>query len=272
MAVRNESRSISAVLESLDGQSLRPIHVVVVDDGSDDGTGEALDLLARKLSCRLVVVKLPHHVKSFVGRPELAQVFNAGLRQLRSLSPKPDYVMILGGDHVLPPGYVQRVVTKMEADPELAIASGWIVGEPFWEQAPRGSSMVVKTDFWERAGKLQFPVAYGWESWLRLKAERMGYKARSFRDIPTQVSRKTVSTKGVLYGRAMYSLGYFWPYAIGRCLIAARYSPGGALQMFRGYVDHRGVIRLDISGWVNAQQRRIILGRIGRIVRMKGRA
>jgi glycosyltransferase involved in cell wall biosynthesis len=271
IAVRNESRSIRSVLEALDNQTLRPHRVVVVDDGSDDGTGAILDSSVHNVRYRLTTVTLPRHTRSYVGRPELAEVFNSGLRILKAEIPQPDYVMILGGDHVLPPDYAEKVVTRMEDDHKLAVASGWIVGEPYWEGAPRGSSMVVRRDFWESAGGLQFPVAYGWESWLRMKAAQMGFRARSLRDVPTQVSRKTAPSKGVLYGRAMYSLGYFWPYALGRCLLAARVSPSNSLQMLRGFVDHRGVSRLDVSHWVSAEQRRILVGRALQIVRMKGR-
>jgi len=272
IAVRNEKSSIGSVLEALDSQTLRPRQVVVVDDGSDDGTGDILNLAARKVHYQLATITLPSHKRSYVGRPELAEVFNAGLRVLRSDVPGPDYVMILGGDHVLPSDYAEKIVTRMEGDPKLAVASGWIVGEPYWEPAPRGSSMVVRVDFWERAGKLQFPVAYGWESWLRLKAAQMGYRTKSLRDVPTRVSRRTAPTKGALYGRAMYSLGYFWPYAFGRCFLAARGSPSNALQMLRGFVDHRGVSKLDVSDWVNAQQRTILVRRALQILRMRGRA
>ncbi|HMD78920.1 MAG TPA: glycosyltransferase family A protein [Nitrososphaerales archaeon] len=271
IAVRNERRSIRSVLEALDNQTRRPHRVVVVDDGSDDGTGAILDSTVPKVRYQLTTVTLPRHTRSYVGRPELAEVFNFGLRILKSEIPRPDYVMILGGDHLLPPDYAEKIVARMDEDQKLAVASGWIVGEQFWEGAPRGSSMVVRTDFWESAGGLQFPVAYGWESWLRMKAAQMGFRARSLRDVPTQVSRKTAPSKGVLYGRAMYSLGYFWPYALGRCLLAARVSPSNSLQMLRGFVDHRGVSRLDVSDWVSAEQRRILVGRALQIVRMKGR-
>ncbi len=261
IAVRNEERSMGRVLHALDDQSLRPAEVVVVNDGSTDQTLAVLKEISAEVHFKTTVVTLPYHSKSLVGRPELARVFNSGLRVLRERSPPVDYVMILGGDHILPPYYVERIIGRMEVDERLAVASGWITNEPFWENAPRGSSMIVRTQFWERAGKMLFPVNYGWESWVYLKAMQMGYHTRSFKDIPTSISRKTNLMKGVLYGRAMYALGYDWVYAVGRSFLVARKSPRASFQMLAGYLDHRGVTRLDVSSYLGAEQRRMILKR-----------
>ena len=266
VAVRNEERSIGRVLRALDDQSLRPVEVVVVNDGSTDQTLVVLKETSAEVHFKTTVATLPYHSKSLVGRPELARVFNTGLTILRERSPPVDYVMILGGDHALPPYYVERIVGRMEEDERLAVASGWITNEPFWENAPRGSSMIVRAKFWEGAGNLLFPVNYGWESWVYLKAMQMGYRTRSFKDIPTSISRKTNLTKGDLYGRAMYALGYDWIYAVGRSILTARKSPRASIQMLAGYLDHRGVSRLDVSSYLAAEQRRMILRRAANVL------
>jgi hypothetical protein len=271
LAVRNEEGSILNVLAALEDQTLAPTEVVVVDDGSRDSTNEKLRVRTLHSRFRLTVVTLPFHERSYVGRPELAAVFNAGLKVLTVRSPKPEFVMILGGDHVLPLNYLEKIVEKFDSDSSLAVAGGRIANEPYWEHAPRGSSMLARVDFWEEAGGLQFPVDYGWESWLYLKALQTGHRTRSFKDVPTTVSRRTSVTKGAAYGWAMFALGYSWPYALGRCLLMARRSPRSAIQMFSAYIGHSRVKRLDVADWVGRNQRSTLLQRVFHVLVRHGR-
>jgi cellulose synthase/poly-beta-1,6-N-acetylglucosamine synthase-like glycosyltransferase len=269
MAVRNE-KGVGRVLDSLEAQEVKPCAVAVVDDGSTDGTGAFLDSAKGRFSFDLEVVHRPPHLGSYVGRPELARVLNAGLEALSRRNPPPDFVMKLDGDHALPPDYLGRVLARMAADPRLAVASGCISGERHADRSPRGSGMVVRAGFWRDANGMRFPLEYGWESWLYLKAQASGYETRSFPDIVSAISRPTALSKGVLYGRAMYALGYYWPYAVGRCLVFLPRSPWSALQMLRGYIDHRGVSRLDVAPWVKGSQRRSLLKRGTRVVARLG--
>jgi biofilm PGA synthesis N-glycosyltransferase PgaC len=270
MAIRNEEESIASVLDALDRQTLAPSRVVVVDDGSTDNTPRILRQSNAKRRFDLRVLTLPYHEGSKVAKPQLAQVLNAGLILLKD-PPVPDYVMKLDGDHLLPPTYLERMIEKMQNDPSLAVASGWIVGEPYDERAPRGSSMIIRTRFWKEANAMKFYVNYGWEDWIHLKALQMGYTSRCFKEIQTRVHRTTDSSKGALYGRAMYALGYDWFYALGACMVRSRHSPKIAVRMLSGYLRPGGVSRLDISDWVGKTQRQSIPRAISRILRDRAR-
>jgi len=112
---RNEAANIAPTLASISGQSLRPSNRIVVDDGSDDGTGDT----ASRLGC--TVVRLPPHPQSYLGRPELASVLNAGLRKV---SGSADYVVNVDADNPLPPTYVSRLLGLMERERDVVAASG----------------------------------------------------------------------------------------------------------------------------------------------------
>jgi len=266
MAVRNEERWLGDVLDALERQTLPLSRVVVVDDGSIDNTPRIIAHYRAEPRFNLKVVTLPYHPKSKVSTPELARVWNAGIALLRD-PPIPAYVMILGGDTLLPPTYVEQIIAKMEQNPNFAVASGWIVGEPYDADAPYGSSRVIRTLFWTEANGMQFHVSYGWEDWVHLKALQMGYQSCCFREIHSYVLRKTGNSNGVSYGRAMYVEGYHWLYAVGASLVRSHYSPKTAGQILSGYVRPGRIPKLDVSDWVGNTQKKSIPKKVSQVLR-----
>lgn len=259
---RNERENISETILSLKRQTLPLEQIVVINDGSTDGTGE----LARKLGC--VVIDLPYHAESYVGKPELAERLNVGLKL--AAKKDPDYILIVDADHPLPKDYVKRLVKRMEDNAKLVVASGSIKGEPYVATHPRGSGRLVRTSFWRKVSDVQYPVCWGWESWLCLKAMQLGYKAVCFRDIETETKRSTKMGK-TGYGKAMYALGYDWKYALGRCALTFLKSPRAGLTMFWEFIRHENVERLDVADWVNQMQKRRFWSRVWRIIKHGGR-
>ena len=259
---RNERENISETILSLKRQTLPPKQIIVVNDGSTDGTGE----VAKKLGC--VVIDLPYHAESYVGKPELAKVLNVGLKV--AAKENPDYILTVDADHLLPKNYVECLIKRMEENPKLVIASGRIKGEPYNVMHPRGSGRIIRTSFWRKVNNVQYPVCWGWESWLCLKAMQLGYEVRCFRDIETEVKRPTKRGKAG-YGKAMYALGYDWKYALGRCALTFLESPKAGLIMFWEFIRHNNVKRLDIAEWVNQMQKKRFWKHIWRIIRRKTR-
>ena len=260
IVARNEEKLLPKTLDSLVNQTLKLHKIILVDDGSIDRTAE----IAKKYGC--IVVRLPYHEESYVGRPELAERFNRGLE----LIDEEDYVLIMGADHVLPKNYVEEIVKKMEADPSLVIAGGHIKGEFYDETAVRGSGRVVRVSFWKKVNGLRYPVCWGWESWLIFKAMQLGYKVRCFREITSIVLRKTSLRKAGYYGKAMYALGYHWKYALGRSLITFIHSPREGLKMLWNYLTHKDVKRLDIAGYVYNLQTQMFWKKVKHIILRRG--
>jgi len=249
---RNEEDHIGSTIDSLKCQTYPIDLIVVVDDGSTDNTRK----IAESKGC--IVLSLPYHEESYVGRPELAERWNIGLAYIRKFSP--DYVLLMGADHALPPNYVEEILKRMKE--KVVIASGRIEGEPFTETAPRGSGRIVKASFWRKINNMQYPVIWGWESWLSFKALQLGYEVRCFRNIVSKIGRPTRLSKADYLGKAMYALGYHWKYAIGRCLLTFLRSPKAGVKMFLGWLMHEGVERADIAEWVSDMQKQQIWKRI----------
>ena len=216
------------------------------------------------------VVDLPYHEESFLGRPELAERLNIGLKFAEKYSP--DYILKVDADHTLPKEYVEKIVSRMEVNPKLVVASGHIKGEPYTESAPRGSGRIIKASWLkEEFGSLCFPVCWGWEGYLLLKALKSGYEVKCFREIESEVKRCTGLGKAGYWGKAMYALGYDWKYALGRCLLIFLKSPKAGLSMFWGWFRHKNVERTDIAEWVSQIQKKRFWKRAWKVIKRGGR-
>lgn len=261
---RNEQENIKKTLLALKSQSVKPSQIIVVDDGSTDHTRE----IARKHAD--IVVSLPYHQSSFISRPELAAVINAGLEKVEN---DVDYVVICDADHALEHEYVEAVIKRMKENPKVIVASGRIKGEPFNESWPRGSGRVVDADFWRKVNGLRYPVKWGWESWVCVKAVQLGYLSRCFYNVETEIQRHTRHDpeKMKLWGKEMYALGYDWRHVLGHCFLMSLHSPKAAVNMFYGWRTHRNVERLDIADWVNRRQKKQFSRRVYQIVKRRGR-
>jgi biofilm PGA synthesis N-glycosyltransferase PgaC len=126
----NEANSVAQTIDSLRGQTTPPVEIIVVDDGSEDGTGE----VAREHGAR--VLRPPANTGSKAG----AQTF--ALPVVRS-----SLVLALDADTVLAPDAIQRMAKALE-DREVAAASGFVL--------PRR----VRT-LWERGRYIEYLFTFG---------------------------------------------------------------------------------------------------------------
>ena len=97
ICVRNEEEGIEATLDTVMSQSVKPRHVVVVNDGSTDRTGEVLRRYrntGRARGVNLAIVTRPDRGFSALGTYLMADVYNSGLSYLLSLKDW-DFLLIL---------------------------------------------------------------------------------------------------------------------------------------------------------------------------------
>lgn len=261
IVARNEERYIFKVISAIKNQTLRISNIVLVDDGSTDETAN----IAEDFECN--VISLPFHENILVGNPDLAIRWNIGLKAVMEYSP--DYVLLMGGDHILPEYYVEDVINNMNDD--IVIASGRISGEGFNETSPRGSGRIVKTFFWINLNNMKYPISYGWESWLLFKAMKLGYETKCFRNIVTKIERKTTLRNASSLGKAMYALGYDYKYCIGRCFLTFFRSPKAGIKMLWGWSIHKDVERLDVASFVNTMQKERFWNRLLDVIKRGGR-
>ena len=253
---RERLDNIKHTLDSLYKQTIAPKQVIIVDDGSEHG----LEKLVRDYGYDYIRFGMKHE-ESWVGKPELSLVFNAGVKALDMSNL--DHFMILGSDTILEEDYARKVIASM--NDKIVIASGIIVGEE--SNIPRGSGRVFKVSFWNEHIK-EFPYLYIWESYPLFKAEALGFKIHVCKDAKMYVNRKTTNYKP-LYGRAMKELGYSPLYVFGRSMVYAIKSKdlASAIRVMIEYLRWNDkVIDEDISRYIKRYQQKRIL----QFLRMKG--
>ncbi len=256
---RNEKQFLSSTLDALKKQTLVPDRIIVVNDGSTDDTSS----IAKKF--HVDVFDLDNRGFRATGQPILANVINKGLENI--LDDECQYVMILGADHIIPSNYISKIISIMEENNSIVIASGVIKGESQRDTAPRGSGRIVKYDFWKKLG-LRYPSWYGFESYIIYKALIESYEIRVVRDAVGWSQRPTGKTTNYKnYGKAMRALGYHPAYALGRIILLFKHNPKDAIKMILGYFD-LSIKKYDISSDVHKLQsteiRRKFISKLGR--------
>ena len=251
---RNEENYLPKTLTSLLKQDLEPYRIIVVDDGSTDKTRE----FALKFD-KVEVVSLKNKKTNLQAKKELSNTFNAGFEKLDEDN-NWNYVLILGADTVLPNNYFSEIVKIMKEDSKIAISAGIIKGE--FSKVPRGSGRVVKREFFEKVG-LRYPVNYGFEGYLLLKAQSLGYKIKVQPNLKMETTRETFSSlnpkKYYFYGLGKKSLGYTFPYVIFEFFSLFRKKPLAAFHLLNGYFsDYDQLYEPELRNFVKESQNKKI--------------
>jgi glycosyltransferase involved in cell wall biosynthesis len=113
VAAHDAARHIESALASLSSQTLRDLEVVVVDDGSKDGTARVVEDVARS-DARIRLVRLDRN------RGQSAAL-NVGMASARGR-----YLAILDADDEATPERLAEQVAAFERDPDLVLVGGAI--------------------------------------------------------------------------------------------------------------------------------------------------
>jgi glycosyltransferase involved in cell wall biosynthesis len=133
----NRADSVTRTVRSLLAQKVAnaALDIIVVDNGSSDGTFERVSLLADHAPCAFRVLREP----------------NLGLHNARhagALAASGEVLLFTDDDATFSPRWVESYVTAFQQHPEMAAAGGPI--EPAWEATPPDwliRYMIGKDDF-----------------------------------------------------------------------------------------------------------------------------
>lgn len=130
---RDEAEHARATIDSVAKQTLPPALWVIVDDGSTDQTPAIVESYASQLPYLRLIRRADRGHRRVGGG--VVEAFNVGYA---SITPSEfDYVCKLDLDLVLPEGYFEGLIRRMEAEPRLGSTSG----KP-WFVHPRSGALV----------------------------------------------------------------------------------------------------------------------------------
>ncbi len=258
---RNEAAYMRRTLDAIVAQTVQPSLMVVVDDGSTDGTPKILEEYRARLPYLRVVTRADRG-KRAVG-PGVIEAFYAGLDTVNL--DEFDYLCKLDLDLDLPPVYFQRLIERMEAEPRLGTcsgkpyfphpATGELVSEDCGDETSVGMTKFYRVACFRRIGGFVREVM--WDGIDCHRCRMLGWLARSWDDPeirfthlrPMGSSQTSIWTGRKRHGFGQYFMGTSPLYMLASAVYRMRHPPVvvGGLAMLAGYVGSlvRGARRYE---------------------------
>ena len=242
----NEEAFLRGTLESVVGQTHKPVRYLVVSDGSTDGTDDIVREFASQYDWIELYRRPERETRDFGGK---AHCFNSGYDRIKDLPH--DAVVSLDADLTFDADYFSFLLGKMAQDAELGV-----VGTPFSEEGitydyrftniehVSGACQVFRRECLIQLGGYE-AIKGGGIDWVAVTSARMhGWKTRTFTEKVCHHHR-AMGSAGSTSSRALFRLGMQDQYLGGsmlwqcvRSIYQASRRPYilGGLLLMTGYV------------------------------------
>jgi poly-beta-1,6-N-acetyl-D-glucosamine synthase len=181
----DEEDVLGTLLASLAAQDRIPDRLVLVDDGSADGSGELAEAFAERHEWATVLRRPPRGPERDRLRGGGAiRAFQWGVERLEDPF---DAVGKLDADLDLPSDFLAEMERRLEADADLGIVGAY-VSQPGVDGAPTrlrcppghvlGATKLYRRECWEAVSPL--PESMGWDTIDVMRANAAGWRTESF--------------------------------------------------------------------------------------------
>lgn len=210
----NEEAYLKRTLDSFVEQSLLPTKIIVVNDGSTDGTQQII----KSFSDIYSFIEGIHFESSNLHEPG-SKVINAFYKGYESIKNDFDFIGKFDADIILPSDYFEKMSQLFSSDEKIGIAGGnlYIQKESAWEfenisekTKVRGPIKLYRKACFEDIGGLKKSI--GWDTVDGLLAEYHGWKIKTDTSLHVKHLKPTgeVYTQASRYkqGEAFYKMRY----------------------------------------------------------------
>ena len=268
--VRDEARYIRLTLDAVVAQTVRPAEWLLVDDGSSDDTRSIIERYsAQHPWIRVVSRSERSQSQRKVGACVIA-AFNDGKAQLADRNYQ--YIAKLDGDMSFGPRYIELMLQKLDADPQLAAVSGkcfhpvgsGLVEEFIIDEMVAGQFKLYKREHFEAIGG--FEELMLWDGIDIHRCRMQGFSTLSFHHPEAQLIHHRLmgsSDRNVFVGRrrlgaGMWLIGYHPLYAIASGVFRMHERPFvlGGLAMIAAYFGAmlKGAPRMEDKLFIKSLQ------------------
>ena len=244
--VRNEAKYLPFTIASMASQTIPPQKWVLVDDGSEDGTGGIAEKAAAEHKWIEVVHRRDRGFRQAGGG--VVDAFYDGYDRIAQGGW--DYLVKLDGDLTFESNYFESCFKHFQNEPRLGVGGGLICGMRNGSLQPestvdpafhvRGASKIYRRECWQGLGGLV--RAPGWDTLDEVKANMLGWETRTFSEIRVLHHRPAGGAYGtwpnyVKNGLANYIAGYHPLFMLVKCARRALVKPYGiqALGLLTGF-------------------------------------
>ena len=212
----NEEAFLTQTLESLVAQTLQPTKIVVVNDGSTDGTQRIIDAFSAKYPY-ITSVSTNSKSKHEPG----SKVINAFDKGFEMLDGNFDVICKFDADLIFPQQYLEKISETFKTDSKIGMAGGfctieengtWKVENLTNKDHIRGALKAYRKTCFEEIGGLK--NAMGWDTVDELLAQYNSWKIATDQALHVKHLKPTGATytKAAKYkqGEAFYKMRYGW--------------------------------------------------------------
>jgi glycosyltransferase involved in cell wall biosynthesis len=208
----NEEHFLPATVDALLAQHLRPVELVIVDDGSSDNTAGIIEAYARQHTWIRGV-----HVggdKGYAGGAKIVAAFYRGYEALATQ--EYDFLVKLDADIVLEANYFERVAAIFTDNPQVGLAGGMLLteknGEWVYENIAdrdhvKGAFKAWRKAAFEAMGQLRPTI--GWDTADEMLIQYHGWDVKVDESLPVRHFRPLGTKTGFIKIRVRIGYGFY---------------------------------------------------------------
>ncbi|HEU6449329.1 MAG TPA: glycosyltransferase family A protein [Verrucomicrobiae bacterium] len=226
--VRNEAAHLQKTIDSVVAQTVRPREWILVNDGSTDQTRQIIDAAAGQFSWIRAIHRPDRGFRKSGGG--VIEAFYDGYDALAEKSP--EFIAKLDGDLSFQPDYFENCFEHFRLDSKIGIGGGLICsaandsllqeeskGDPPFHV--RGATKIYRCRCWKDITPLA--AAPGWDTLDEIKANMLGWKTLTFRELKLLHFRHAGDADGawrnwMKNGFANYLAGYHPLFMLAKCV------------------------------------------------------